>query len=261
MLNAIDFVTNAYILADGYKADLDKLNPQLWANMNDMSKLPGFLATDFVLGILLVWTYAAIRPRFGAGAGTAMRAGLLFGLFGTVFGYYLMHAGLFSMNTFLISSCLSIVNFLVSAWVGGKLCTEAACAEAVPRVRRTVRAARRTRVFAIPKSRLLPRRELRHHVADLLLELAGRGARGLPEVRALGPVAHRLNACEHLRSAVRIRFDVAQQVQVDVPRLGIRRAQLLSTVHDVLHRQPRDVAPHLQVVISDRELLIHRDHR
>ena len=60
VLNAIDFVSNMYILADRMKTDLDKLNPALWTNMNDMSKLPGFLATDFVFGILLVWTYAAI---------------------------------------------------------------------------------------------------------------------------------------------------------------------------------------------------------
>jgi hypothetical protein len=126
VLNAIDFATNAYILADRYKADLDKLNPQLWTNMNDMSKLPGFLATDFVLGILLVWTYAAIRPRFGAGAGTAMKAGLLFGLISTTVGYYLMLTGLFTMGTFVYSACLSIVNFLLAAWVGGKLYTEAA---------------------------------------------------------------------------------------------------------------------------------------
>jgi hypothetical protein len=37
-----------------------------------------------------------------------------------------MHAGMFSMGTFLFSSCLAIVNFLVSAWVGGKLYIEAA---------------------------------------------------------------------------------------------------------------------------------------
>jgi hypothetical protein len=30
----------------------------------------------FVLGILAVWTYAAIRPRFGAGPRTALYAGL-----------------------------------------------------------------------------------------------------------------------------------------------------------------------------------------
>lgn len=126
MLNAIDFVSNMYILADRMKTDLDKLNPALWTSMNDMSKLPGFLATDFVFGILLVWTFAAIWPRFGAGAGTAMKAGLLFGLISTTVGYYLMLAGFFSMGTFLLSSCRSIVNFLLGAWVGGKLYSEAA---------------------------------------------------------------------------------------------------------------------------------------
>ena len=126
VMNVIDFASNMYILADRMKADFDKLNPVLWTNMNDMSKLPGFLATDFVLGILLVWTYAAIRPRFGAGAGTAMKAGLLIWLTGTSIAYYLMLAGLFSTGTFLYMSCLSLVNFLVSAWVGAKLYSEAA---------------------------------------------------------------------------------------------------------------------------------------
>src|SRR5690606_16979889 len=33
------------------------------------------LAAGFVLGIATVWLYAAIRPRYGAGRGTALRAG------------------------------------------------------------------------------------------------------------------------------------------------------------------------------------------
>jgi hypothetical protein len=39
----------------------------------------------FLVGILLIWLYAAIRPRYGAGPGTAalvgIAAGLLFGVF------------------------------------------------------------------------------------------------------------------------------------------------------------------------------------
>jgi hypothetical protein len=39
----------------------------------------------FLVGILLIWLYAAIRPRYGAGPGTAalagVAAGLLFGVF------------------------------------------------------------------------------------------------------------------------------------------------------------------------------------
>jgi hypothetical protein len=38
----------------------------------------GFWITfDLVNGILIVWLYAAMRPRFGAGAGTAVRAALV----------------------------------------------------------------------------------------------------------------------------------------------------------------------------------------
>ena len=35
------------------------------------------LAWGFLIGILSVWVYAAIRPRFGAGAKTALRTGLM----------------------------------------------------------------------------------------------------------------------------------------------------------------------------------------
>ena len=40
----------------------------------------GFVAGGFVVGVLLVWLYAAIRPRFGAGAKTAVIGGVVFWL-------------------------------------------------------------------------------------------------------------------------------------------------------------------------------------
>jgi hypothetical protein len=39
-------------------------------------QLPALVAMTFVLGIASVWLYAAIRPRYGAGAKTAACAGL-----------------------------------------------------------------------------------------------------------------------------------------------------------------------------------------
>lgn len=36
-----------------------------------------FMALGLLLGILLIWVYAAIRPRFGAGPNTAIYAGLI----------------------------------------------------------------------------------------------------------------------------------------------------------------------------------------
>ncbi|KPK63920.1 MAG: hypothetical protein AMS21_06465 [Gemmatimonas sp. SG8_38_2] len=40
-----------------------------------------FIILGFVLGILLVWLYAALRPRFGASAKTAIMAGFFVWLF------------------------------------------------------------------------------------------------------------------------------------------------------------------------------------
>jgi hypothetical protein len=40
-----------------------------------------FIALGFVLGILIVWLYAAIRPRFGASPKTAILAGFFVWLF------------------------------------------------------------------------------------------------------------------------------------------------------------------------------------
>jgi hypothetical protein len=60
------------------------LKPDLAAAMTALGKQPGaldsavplFVALDFVYGIGLLWVYAAIRPRFGAGVKTAVIAGV-----------------------------------------------------------------------------------------------------------------------------------------------------------------------------------------
>jgi hypothetical protein len=41
------------------------------------SLIPLFVILDFIYGIVLVYLYAAIRPRFGAGPSTAVQAGIL----------------------------------------------------------------------------------------------------------------------------------------------------------------------------------------
>jgi hypothetical protein len=47
-------------------------------NLPDISggAIGGFVFFAFLLGIFTIWLYAAIRPRFGAGPGTAVIAGL-----------------------------------------------------------------------------------------------------------------------------------------------------------------------------------------
>ena len=73
----------------------------------------------FGLGILLVWLYAAIRPRFGPGPGTAVCAGLI------VWGLaYLWGAigngvmGIFSWTTVIVGLVWGLVELIVASIAG-----------------------------------------------------------------------------------------------------------------------------------------------
>jgi hypothetical protein len=48
------------------------------------SAIGGFVAITFLVGIVTVWLYAAIRPRFGPGPGTAVLAALVVWFFAYV---------------------------------------------------------------------------------------------------------------------------------------------------------------------------------
>ena len=50
------------------------------------SLIPLFILLDFVYGIALVQLYAAIRPRFGPGPGTAVKAGIFVWVLITIVG-------------------------------------------------------------------------------------------------------------------------------------------------------------------------------
>jgi len=73
VLNVVDFLLYGVLWKDDITAALAALNRP---PMSD-SAIPLFVVLDFLYGIVLVWTYAAIRPRFGPGPKTAVYAGLL----------------------------------------------------------------------------------------------------------------------------------------------------------------------------------------
>src|SRR6476659_2308920 len=74
--NALDFVTNTYILAADWAAfaPTRNLDP---AALQSGPVAATWIMVDFILGVLLVWAYAAMRPRFGPGPKTAIAAGLV----------------------------------------------------------------------------------------------------------------------------------------------------------------------------------------
>ena len=69
--NAIDFVTNTYVLASDMAAWAPTRNLDA-AAMNSGPVAASWILVDFIFGLVVVSTYAAMRPRFGAGPKTAM---------------------------------------------------------------------------------------------------------------------------------------------------------------------------------------------
>jgi hypothetical protein len=55
--------------------------------------LPSLVALTFAQAVAAVWLYAAIRPRYGPGPGTALRAGLTVWFFSGVYAALYLHSG------------------------------------------------------------------------------------------------------------------------------------------------------------------------
>src|SRR5258708_38550465 len=72
VLNVFDYVVYGVVLRPDFAATMQALGKPPGA-MDSL--VPLFVVVDFVYGIGLVWLYAAIRPRFGAGVKTAVIAG------------------------------------------------------------------------------------------------------------------------------------------------------------------------------------------
>lgn len=72
IINVVEFIMNMFVIADDWK--------EVYASMGVAepggAAIGGYVVLAFILGLLIAWVYAAIRPRFGAGPGTAFKAGL-----------------------------------------------------------------------------------------------------------------------------------------------------------------------------------------
>ena len=73
VINIGEFLFNAVLFAE----EMDTASKDLGIEPPGDSAIMVFVAMAFVMGIVAVWLYAAIRPRFGPGPGTAVLAGLI----------------------------------------------------------------------------------------------------------------------------------------------------------------------------------------
>jgi hypothetical protein len=123
VLNVVDFISN-YALAARMKAETDAFKPGLSEQMMDSSTMVSYIIMDFALGIALVWTYAAVRPRFGPGPRTAVFTSLLFWLLALIFYAGYRQMGIMSPGLWWTMAFVGLVNFLLAAQAGGAVYSE-----------------------------------------------------------------------------------------------------------------------------------------
>jgi hypothetical protein len=120
VLNVIDYLAWGVWLAPDFAAAL-----QGAGKPPADSLIPLWVLLDFVYGIALVQLYAAIRPRFGPGPGTAVKAGLfIWVLVGLLHAIGEAPLGLLPMRLYVLGTAVSLVAFLIAAVAGARFYRE-----------------------------------------------------------------------------------------------------------------------------------------
>jgi hypothetical protein len=121
LINISEFVLNAIVLADDMTAAMAALNrPPV-----DGSMIMWFVVLAFGIGLMTVWVYAAVRPRFGPGVRTAICASLL--IWGLAFLYpnlFIVIMGLFPTKLMMIATVWGLAELLVAGVAGAWIYTE-----------------------------------------------------------------------------------------------------------------------------------------
>jgi hypothetical protein len=124
-MNIVDGVINGALLGAWWQAEGRALSPTLMATPGlETTSMAGWVIVDFLIGIALVWLYAAIRPRFGPGPRTAIVAAFVTWFVGHLnFASYAFN-GLYSVPIVAAASAGALVATLAGGLAGGWLYRE-----------------------------------------------------------------------------------------------------------------------------------------
>jgi hypothetical protein len=123
VFDVLDFIVDGWLLASRWSDDMAGLGrPEFTSGM-----IVSFNALGLIGGIALVWLYAAIRPRFGAGPGTAVKAGLAFWFIGFLIPNlgFMWIPHLFTHHLAAMTTAGNLVEVVAAALAGGALYKEA----------------------------------------------------------------------------------------------------------------------------------------
>jgi uncharacterized membrane protein len=122
LINISEFLLHTVVLRRDFEEAMRTLNrPSAMTGGQTLV----WIIFGFVIGIASVWLYAAIRPRYGPGAGTAARAGLAVWFFGSLLTAIAdSNLGLFPSNILIVSAIWELVQSVVATILGAWLYRE-----------------------------------------------------------------------------------------------------------------------------------------
>jgi len=118
VMNVLDMTWNFTVLAPDMQAMVERLRLDP-AVLTDMSYAIPWIVVDFVFGLVIVWNYAAMRPRLGPGPKTAILAGLVPYVAVTAVLYGFTSMGVFTQAVMIKGSVLALITTVAGSVAGG----------------------------------------------------------------------------------------------------------------------------------------------
>jgi predicted anti-sigma-YlaC factor YlaD len=120
--DVLAYLVDGVLLAQRWAGELSDLGRQDFST----NQIIGFNLLGLASGIALIWVYAAIRPRFGAGAMTAIYAGLAVWFIGVLIPNtgFMVVAHIFGKHLALYTTTGGLVETLAGALAGAALYKE-----------------------------------------------------------------------------------------------------------------------------------------
>lgn len=122
--NVIGYLGFGLWLGPRMEAESVAVAPELAGRGMSTGALATTVIMQFVIGLLLVWLYAAMRPRFGPGMKTATYAALVVWVCGFVFHIDWLLMGLMTPATYAMASLVALIQVIAAAGVGAMMYKE-----------------------------------------------------------------------------------------------------------------------------------------
>ena len=114
IINISETVLNLYVVAEESAAIMQRLG----LSEVGTNQIAIFITMTFVLGIVLIFLYAGLRPRFGAGVKTAVIAAIIIWIVGMMGALSDVVIGLAPANLVAFAGAWSLVETIVAAVAG-----------------------------------------------------------------------------------------------------------------------------------------------